>query len=697
MTRRALLVVGAFVAWAACGDNNHHDGGALLVSPTTDLHTSEAGGAAAITIALTEQPEGQIDVALATSNEREGIVAPTALVFTPGDFDQPQRVLIAGVDDPWVDGPQLYTIQITATGSALPIAAVDLQVTNDDDDHAGAIVTPVTGLLTSETGTHATFTVRLTAKPMYDVTIPIASSNIAEGVVDRASVTFTPSNWDLAQTVTVTGVDDQIADGAQPYTIELAPATSDDPAFAGMDADDVQVTNVDDDLQAIVVTPTSGLVTTEGGGSDHFAVVLATQPTANVTIAVSSSAPGEAQANVGSVVFTPASWATPQIVTVTGIDDLIVDGDRNWTIVLAPAVTTDPRYSGLDPDDVTGTNLDDDTPGIDANPVSGLVTSERGTTDHFRVVLHSQPVANVTVHVTSSDTTEGTVYPASIVFTPADWNVAQTITVRGVDDNLVDGDIAYHVDLISTSADPVYNNFTGDSVSVTNLDNDRAGFVINPPGNLVVSEFGDSETFTIALIKRPTGNVRVTLASSDLSEGFVAPAVVTFTQGNWNVPHTVTVTGVDDLLTDGNQPFLIVTGAATSSDPAYNGLDPADVTVTNIDNETPQVYVKAKPLVTTSESGAKATYQMRLTVAPTANVVCPITSNDPTEGIANPAGVTFTPGSFGFQTVTITGIDDSIPDGDQLYDIIDSACSSTDATYSGSDPSDVHAVNLDND
>ena len=694
MCWRATLVV---VVVAACGDNHHHDGGELLVSPTTELHTSEAGGTVDVTVQLTEQPGGEVDVALATSNPREGLVAPGALVFTPGNFDQPQHVVITGIDDPWVDGPQPYTIQITATGTVLPVAAVDLDVTNDDDDHAGAIVTPVAGLVTSETGTHATFSVRLTAKPMYDVTIPLASTKPGEGVADRTSLTFTPNNWDLAQTVTVTGVDDQIADGVQPYAIELQPATSEDPAFAGMDADDVQAVNVDDDLQAIVVTPTSGLVTTEAGSSDHFAVVLATQPTSDVTIAVSSSAPGEAQANTSSLVFTPATWATPQIVTVTGLDDLVVDGDRTWTIVLAPAVTTDPRYSGLDPDDVTGTNLDDDTPGIDATPISGLVTSERGTTDHFRVVLHSQPVANVTVDVASSDTTEGTVYPATLVFTPADWDVAQTVTVRGVDDAIVDGDIAYQVDLTGVSTDPIYNNLDGDPVSVTNLDNDRAGFAIAPPGNLVVSEFGDSETFTITLLKRPTANVRLTLASSDLSEGFVAPAVLTFTPFNWNVPHTVTVTGVDDLLVDGNQPFLIVTAAATSADPAYDGLDPADVTVTNIDNETPQVYVKAKPILSTSENGARATYQMRLTVAPTATVVCPITSNDPSEGIANPAGVTFTPGSFGFQTVTITGIDDAIPDGDQLYDVIDGACSSTDPTYAGADPNDVHAVNLDND
>ena len=44
------------------------------------------------------------------------------------------------------------------------------------------------------------------------------------------------------------------------------------------------------------VNPTSGLVTTEAGGSDHFTVVLDSQPTANVTIGLSSSnpAPGEA-------------------------------------------------------------------------------------------------------------------------------------------------------------------------------------------------------------------------------------------------------------------------------------------------------------------------------------------------------------------------------------------------------------------
>ena len=55
------------------------------------------------------------------------------------------------------------------------------------------------------------------------------------------------------------------------------------------------------------------------------------------------------------------------------------------------------------------------------------------------MVLTTQPTADVTIALSSSDTTEGTVSPASLTFTTANWNVAQTVTVTGVDDALVDG------------------------------------------------------------------------------------------------------------------------------------------------------------------------------------------------------------------------------------------------------------------
>jgi hypothetical protein len=63
-------------------------------------------------------------------------------------------------------------------------------------------------------------------------------------------------------------------------------ATSGDPSYQGIDVADVTVSNTDNDVAGVTVTPTSGLTTTEAGGTATFTVVLNTQPTADVTIAL---------------------------------------------------------------------------------------------------------------------------------------------------------------------------------------------------------------------------------------------------------------------------------------------------------------------------------------------------------------------------------------------------------------------------
>ena len=55
---------------------------------------------------------------------------------------------------------------------------------------------------------------------------------------------------------------------------------------------------------------------------------------------------------------------------------------------------------------------------------------------------------------------------------------------------------------------------------------------------------------------------------------------LTFNAANWNLPQTVTVTGVDDFVVDGDQPFTIVLGNALSADGNYNGKTPAKVSAT---------------------------------------------------------------------------------------------------------------------
>src|SRR5207237_501430 len=105
-------------------------------------------------------------------------------------------------------------------------------------------------------------------------------NDLTEGTVAPASLTFTAGNWNVAQTVTVTGVDDAVDDGDIAYTIVTAPAASADPNYNNLNAADVGVTNTDDDAAGINVAPVAGLVTTEAGGAATFTVVLNSQPTA---------------------------------------------------------------------------------------------------------------------------------------------------------------------------------------------------------------------------------------------------------------------------------------------------------------------------------------------------------------------------------------------------------------------------------
>src|SRR5439155_1104749 len=143
----------------------------------------------------------------------------------------------------------------------------------------------------------------------------------------------------------------------------------------GLNASDVSVTNIDNDTSGITVTPTSGLTTTEAGGSATFTIVLTSQPTADVTIGLSSSNTAEGTVTPASVILTPANWNVAQTVTITGVDNPVDDGDITYLIVTEPAPSTDRDYSRLNASDVSVTNIDDDTAGIVVTPTSGLITS----------------------------------------------------------------------------------------------------------------------------------------------------------------------------------------------------------------------------------------------------------------------------------------------------------------------------------
>ncbi len=239
--------------------------------------------------------------------------------------------------------------------------------------------------------------------------------------------------------------------------------------------------------------------------------------------------------------------------------------------------------------------------GVSISAVSGN-TTEAGGTATFTVVLDEEVPAGETVNLTginSSDTTEGTVAPTSLTFTSANWNTPQTVTITGVDDNIVDGDISYNVtttnNLVFWPANYINggnNNSPNDinTLTLLNIDNDNAttpGITIST-SNATTTEAGGTATFTVVLDSQPNADVNIGLSSSDTTEGTVAPTSLTFTSANWNTPQTVTITGVDDNIVDGDISYSIVTNQSTSTDTNYNGIDPVDVSVINTDNDVVQ-------------------------------------------------------------------------------------------------------------
>jgi Tol biopolymer transport system component len=571
---------------------------------------------------------------------------------------------------------------------------------------AGVNVSAISGN-TTEAGGTATFTVTLNTQPTSNVTIPLSSSDPTEGTV-APSVTITPAQWSTGVVVTATGVDDVLSDGNITYWLVTGDPTSADANYNGLTAEqvaDVPVTNIDNETPGINVSAISGN-TTEAGGTATFTVTLNSQPTADVTIPLSSSDPTEGTV-APSVTITPAQWSTGVVVTVTGVNDFIIDGDIAYAIVTGDPASADANYDALTAGDVanmTVTNFDNDTAGINVSAMSGNGnTSEGGGTRTFRITLTSQPSAEVTIPLSSSDLTEGTAAP-SVTITPAQWNTGVVVTVTGVDDVVIDGNIAYTIvtgDPISSDA--AYNVLTAAQVadvSVTNIDNETPGINVSAiSGN--TTEAGGTATFTVTLNSQPTADVTIPLSSSDPTEGTVASSV-TITAAQWNTDVVVTVTGVDDVVIDGNIAYTIVTGDPTSADADYNALTAAqvaDVSVTNTNNETAGINVSAISGSTT-EAGGTATFTVTLNSQPTADVTIPLSSSDLTEGTVS-GSVTITPAEWNTGVVvTVTGVDDMVGDGDIAYAIVTDDPTSTDADYealTAGDVGDVAVTNVNDD
>jgi len=256
---------------------------------------------------------------------------------------------------------------------------------------------------------------------------------------------------------------------------------------------------------AINVNPTSGLVTTEGG-IQTFTVALNSEPTDDVTVNLISSNLAEGTVSPASHTFVVANWQDALTVTVTGVDDVVLDVLENTPYeIQITAMSNDPAYDAIDPSDVSLMNRDNEVAGqgnVIVNPTSGLVTTEDLGTAQFTLVLDSIPSADVTIGLSSNNPAEGTVDPMTVTFDSANYNIAQTITVTGVDDVAtpsVDGAVNYSiVTAAASSMDRAFDGVDPSDVMVTNNDNDVVPDISQFTASAATVAFAGSVTLTWA-------------------------------------------------------------------------------------------------------------------------------------------------------------------------------------------------------
>ena len=218
-------------------------------------------------------------------------------------------------------------------------------------------------------------------------------------------------------------------------------------------------------------------------------------------------------------------------MTVTGVDDYIIDGSVNTTITLSVNDgSSNNNYDPLADQTFNAATADNDTAGFPKSKTA-VTVSETGTTDTFTVVLDAQPDSNVVIDVSSDDTGEATVSPSALTFTTGNWDSAQTVTVTGVADNAADGNQTDTDITLSVNDGSSDNNF--DSLSDQNVDvttNDPWGFTVTQSGGSTsVNESGTTDTFTVVLDAQPSSDVVIGVSSGDTGEATVSTASLPFT------------------------------------------------------------------------------------------------------------------------------------------------------------------------
>ncbi|NER36457.1 MAG: hypothetical protein F6J93_21145 [Oscillatoria sp. SIO1A7] len=478
-----------------------------------NINLTEGGASDSYDLVLTTQPSADVTINLATAGQVT--TSSNSLTFTSANWNQPQTVTVVAINDALAEGNHTGTISHSSSSTDPNyngIAIANLLANITDDDSAGISIA-VSGGSTevSEGGNTDTYTIVLTSAPTAPVTVSFNPGSDLESI---APLTFDPTNWNVAQTVTVRATDDRVAEGNHNSTIAHR-ATSTDLNYSGIAIASVSVQIADNDNAGVSIIQTEGSTQiAEGGTTDTYSVVLTTAPTAPVTIRFNTDSQVEA---IADLTFTPNNWNVSQTVTVTAREDSI-DESLHSSTISHQSLSLDSNYNEIAIGNVFVAIADNDaaTPGqpnpqqpnpqqpnpqqpnpeqplqspfppslpvvqiVEAEvPAGVIVTEPAGSmelfegigTELYKVRLFSQPTEDVAIAITTDGQISTDIQ--TLTFTSSNWQIPQTVTVVAADDSVNEGSHSGGLIHTASSGDRRYDQIAIDNIVANIVDNDN--------------------------------------------------------------------------------------------------------------------------------------------------------------------------------------------------------------------------------
>ena len=479
-------------------------GGGTVIDNNTNINLVEEGEGVTRYAALTSQPTNSVTLYLETNDATEvllqngeiddaPILSRIALTFTPENWNERQAFNILPADDLLRDGDISAAI-FSRTNSSDPFyqetdgysvdKVASIPIINADNEIADVQIELQQSVFNETENGFLNFS--LTAEPSENVVISLTPSDHQftlnqRGIGQSETLTFTPSNWDVLQTLELNAVDDGIVEDITESLLEIN-ITSKDTNYDSKDIDPVTIEIIDNDLPTASIIPVSD--SSEEAEPGRFRIELSEPapssagsngivvnynitdlqvdtdklqyPSDPSSIDKITQFPGS---TTGQVRIAPGQKSSE--VFVVPIDDFVADSfDKSFTIGL----TSGEGYL-LDESSLTNKA----TVQIINNDVAGMIillsgdplqVSETGNPGQFSIALLSQPGGDVSLtleelkseingtSVKQLGSSKNEEFSQTLNFTSDNWFIAQTVSVTAYDDYIIE-DTSSRGDLVT--------------------------------------------------------------------------------------------------------------------------------------------------------------------------------------------------------------------------------------------------------